>query len=91
MEIAGGSARAVAIVGGRIVVSGDDIGPDGVSVSAVWTSTDSGVTWASIPLEGVEGETSGSARMVVDGPDGIVALGEAFIVGAVPVAWREPE
>jgi len=89
-QIGGGSAFAVAMVDERIVVGGDVIGPDGVSVSAVWTSTDSGDTWASVPLERVEGETSGSARMVVNGPSGIVVLGDAFIVGAVPVAWREP-
>ncbi len=89
-EVGRGSAFAVAMIGGRIVVAGDVIGPDGVSVSAVWTSTDSGVTWASVSLERVDGEVSGSARMVVDGPGGIVVLGEAFIDGAVPVAWREP-
>jgi hypothetical protein len=90
-QIGGGSAFSVGMVDEGIVIGGDVIGPDGVSVSAVWTSTDSGVTWASVPLERVEGETSGSARMVVNGPSGIVVLGDAFIVGAVPVVWREPE
>lgn len=86
-EIPGAFVAAVIEVDGRLIAGGYAPGEDGIQEPRLWESDD-GLEWEPLGQpERVQDQTSGSVWTLIALPDRIIALGEAFVIGAEPAAW----
>lgn len=85
------SVRAVANVGGKLIAVGDVThgGPGDPSDAAVWTSTDSGVTWSdAVSGAPFTGAGSGSLTALAVGGGGSVVVAIGSDRGGTATLWR---